>query len=247
MDHPRVIAILLMTNTLRRQQNTQVKQVPAAETERQTWHGVVRVIGAGLILAGLGDLALKAHPFRLMNPYWNLGFINSITETMPIYLLGLLLIATPFWHGSSHKFSLWRKTTGITSLVLAVFLILLVPLTITDSIRVQNIASSELLKQKQASLQQLDIAEKALDRVQTARDLAGSQLRLKDASPAGVANFKRVAKAEVVKNRQALISNTQARETQLQKSQLKKNLKNILGLVLGATCFFVLGRSLLAG
>jgi hypothetical protein len=202
------------------------------------------VFGLVLLVAGIADLLIKAYPFKLMNPSWDLQLISSISEMMPIYLLGALILSARLLLASEDDQPLIRRGLAWSSIAVAVFLAALIPLMLTDSVRIANIASAQLGQQQKQALEQLNQAETAVAGINSPADLQRLNLKLRNPTAQGVAEFRDAAQQDLKRKRQELLKGVKANQEKLSKRQLRSNVRSGLGLLLGATCFTVLGRSL---
>lgn len=209
-----------------------------------TWATVSTVFGSVLLLAGLVDLLIKAYPFKLLNPYWDLQLISAISEMMPIYLLGALILCAPLLISSHSSNQILRKVAGWSSMAIAVFLVALNPLMITDSVRISNIATAQLGAQQKQALEQLSQAQRAVSNLESPDDLKRLNLKLRNSTPEGVASFREAANKDLIRKRQELIKSVKAKQETLGRRQMRNSIRAGVGLILGATCFATLGRSL---
>lgn len=99
---------------------------------------VIRLVGYGLFLMAIIDFISLIIPPQLMNPAWELQTTGALVERIPVTLLGVALI----YYGERNdrtpieKFLL--KWLSWLSLVLAIVFFLLIPLSISNSIRIYH-------------------------------------------------------------------------------------------------------------
>ena len=98
--------------------------------------GILRLVGYGLLVMAIIDLLFLLIPPQLMNPLWEFQTMGAIVERIPVTLLGVVLV---YYGEKSDRASietLLLKILSWLSLVAAIFLLLMVPLSITNSFRI---------------------------------------------------------------------------------------------------------------
>lgn len=114
-----------------------------------------RLVGYGLLMLALFDLIYILVPLQLMNPIWEFQTIGGLVERVPIPLLGLMLVF--YGEGTSRK--KWEiillKLLSWASLLIGFLFLLLVPLLVVNTSRLNNQVSSQVTQQL-TQLQQLE-------------------------------------------------------------------------------------------
>lgn len=120
---------------------------------------VLRCVGYGLLVLTLLDIITMMVPLRLMDPAWEFQTMGSLVERVPVPLLGLGLV----FYGEANFRRAWEKIVlkflCWICLLLGVFFLLLIPLGISNTARlnVQNGTQiSTKYKQDMARIEQLE-------------------------------------------------------------------------------------------
>lgn len=108
---------------------------------------VIRLVGYGLFLMAVIDFISLTIPPQLMNPAWELQTSGALVERIPVTLLGIALI----YYGERNdrvpieQFVL--KWLSWLSLILAILFFLLIPLSISNSIKVYQNQNAKITLQ----------------------------------------------------------------------------------------------------
>ena len=114
---------------------------------------IVRVLGYGLLLLALFDIIEMFIPPNFMNPAWEFQTIGALVERVPVPLIGLVLV----FFGERHSRTKWEipilKLLSWLTLVFAILFFLLIPLALTNTIRLntQSVAQIQTVSTQQAS------------------------------------------------------------------------------------------------
>ena len=134
-------------------------QLIQSKSNNLRFNSRLRLVGYGLLILALCDLIYILVPPQFMNPVWEFQTIGTLVERVPVPLLGLLLVFTgasksrPKWEKAISKFLAW------ISLIAGILFLLLLPLLVVDSLRLNNQIDRQLnsqLTQQLAKLQQVE-------------------------------------------------------------------------------------------
>ncbi len=98
--------------------------------------GILRLVGYGLLLMAAVDIFFLLIPPQLMNPIWEFETMGTLIERIPVTLLGVVLI---FYGERSDRApieTLLLKVASWLSLISAIFLLLMIPLSINNGFRI---------------------------------------------------------------------------------------------------------------
>ncbi len=99
----------------------------------------IRLFGYLLIYLFCLDLAYQLYPFQFLDPVWELEAMRAIADRMIIPLMGFTLL---FWGGGYLRTYFDRLVLWLVSWAtfwLALMMLILAPLAVSDTIRVQNL------------------------------------------------------------------------------------------------------------
>lgn len=116
-----------------------------------------RFVGYGLLLLAFFDLVEMLVPLSLLDPLWEIQTIGSLVERVPVPLLGLMLV---FYSGTDFRQE-WElklvKFLSRAALVMGVLFLLLAPLLVLDTLRLQDRMDAQMstqVSQRQSQLSQ---------------------------------------------------------------------------------------------
>ncbi|BAY13673.1 HpsJ-like protein, cyanoexosortase A-associated [Calothrix sp. NIES-2098] len=199
---------------------------------------ILRMLGYGLLLLALFDVAEMLFPPRFMNPVWEFQTFGAMVERVPVPLIGLALI----FYGEMHSRNKWEflsvKLLSWLTLVLAIVFLLLVPLGIGNTVRLSKQNAAQITN---VSKQQLSQAEQVEQRLSEAtpeqiNQLLRSQGRSSDGK--STQEVKTQILSEVSKAKSQIKNQAQATEASQRQSLLKSSVKWNLGALVSAALFF---------
>lgn len=105
---------------------------------------ILRIVGYGLLMMAVVDFLNLLIPLKLMNPDWEFQTIGSIVERIPVTFLGIVFV---FYEDTNYRTPIEKILLKIISwccLVLAIFLILVIPLNINNAFRIYRAYNANL-------------------------------------------------------------------------------------------------------
>lgn len=208
---------------------------------------ILHWIGYGLLALTVMDIVDVLVPPQFMNPLWEFQTIGQFVERVPVPLLGFALV---FFGGLDVR-AKWEpivlKLLSWVTLFFAIFFILLIPLGIVNTIRLENQGNQQIAAQVDQGLAQIKQVKQQLDTAKTPEQI--SQLLTSIDNQGRVPQIENAQQAAEAKNK--LTSFIATTESQLQtqasatkKSQqlslLKNSVKWNLGALISATLFIMI-------
>lgn len=205
----------------------------------------LRWVGYALFVLSLLDSIAVLIPPNLMNPAWELQTIGALVERVPVPLLGLALIFMGEDEERGNIEEILLKVLSWVCLLSAVIFLLMLPLGIFNTVKLNSQANTQIAAQSQQQLSQLQAVE---DRLQK-----GSPQELKTLAD----ELKRMGLEVKTQNPEELKNQILARITpakeqlKQQASAVKKNqgialiktsVKWMIGAVISAILFFTLWK-----
>ena len=99
---------------------------------------VIRLVGYGLFLMAVIDFVSLTIPPQLMNPTWELQTTGALVERIPVTLLGIALIYYGERNDRTPIEQFLLKWLSWLCLILAIVFFLVIPLSISNSIKVYH-------------------------------------------------------------------------------------------------------------
>lgn len=210
------------------------------------WHW----IGYGLLILSLIDVIVLLFPPQLMNPAWEFQTMGGLVERTAVPLIGFLLVFYGQQIGRFQwEFPLVRILSWLT-LVIALLFLLLIPLGIVNTIRLDKQAQSQISSQVDLNINQIEEIKKQLQTVQTPEDMENllraldSQGRAPDIQTPEQLQKVKDELSTFISNAESQLSN---RANVVQSGQrqtlLKNSIKWNLGALISATLFFMIWRA----
>ncbi len=207
-----------------------------------------RWIGYGFLILFCFDVIEILVPPDFLNPRWEFQAMGAIIERMAIPLIALLLI----FYGGNYLRSRWEapilKTLSWLTLVVGIILILLIPLGIVNTIRIDRQNNNQIQQQVDQRREVLQQLETRLEQVQTEAEM---ELLLTQISRSGdapqiqdVEQLKQIKEnlSEFIENSRTQITNQSEttrgqRRLSLLESSVKWNLGALISAVLWITAW----------
>jgi F0F1-type ATP synthase membrane subunit b/b' len=213
----------------------------AASAKQSKTASIFRSIGYALLCLSTVDLLYVLLPPEFTNPVWEYQTIGDLVKLIPVPLLAFMLV---FYGETTARSKVERHVLRVLSwsmLGIGLIFLLLIPLTVGDSIRISQYNNAQISTQVNQQKQQLDATRQQLEKatpqqLQSLVPVPDNKGQLPDA-PSTPAQ----AKAQVLEGldrakEQAETQATQARNN-LRKNLLKNTVKLTLESLIGGFAF----------
>lgn len=209
------------------------------------WH----CIGYGLLLFALLDTIALFIPPQLLDPQWELQTIGSLVERVAVPLIGFALI----FYGEGSRRLGWEppvlKLLSWLSLLLAILFILMIPLGIINTIRLERRLATQINTQLEQGQTQIEQVKQELQQANTPEEMQNLLSRLNAGNAPNISSTQQFE--EVKKELSSFITNaetnitTQAETTKSTRSlNLFRNaIKWNLGALISTVLFIIIWRS----
>jgi hypothetical protein len=118
--------------------------------------------GCALLILALFDTIESFIPPQLMNPAWELQFMGTLIERSPVPVLGFLFVFFAEYLRRSRKKQWVAISLSWLSLAVAILMLLMVPLIITNTFRVEGRTTAQFNVQLEQQMAQTQNVETAL-------------------------------------------------------------------------------------
>ncbi|NJR61681.1 MAG: hypothetical protein HC769_24305 [Cyanobacteria bacterium CRU_2_1] len=201
-------------------------------------------IGYGLLILALFNLIEILISPDVMNPVWEFQAIGAIVEQAPLILVGLVIVFLVDRYNMAGWEEFVLKFLSWLALFIGVIYLLLIPLSISDTLRIHQQTNQELsvqVEQKQELIQQV---KEEVNQVQTADELeqlisslnnAGVSPEISDAEQ--LAQVKTKLSEAIVEGEQELNTQVQAARSEQFETLFKKSVKWNLGALVSGLLF----------
>jgi hypothetical protein len=206
----------------------------------------LRWVGYALLIFALIDTIALLIPPNFTNPAWELQTIGQMVERVVVPLLGFALVFFAEFHDRTQIEKIVLRILSWLCLLLAVIFLLMIPLGIMNTMRLNSQAQSAVSTQVNQRLQQLDALEKQLnqsgpeDIQKLANQLASQGIQVDAQNPEKL-------KADVLTRlkaaREQLKTQAEAGQSDQQENLFKNAVKWNLGALVASGLFFILWKS----
>lgn len=210
--------------------------------------GILRLVGYGLLLMAAVDIFFLLIPPQLMNPIWEFETMGTLIERIPVTLLGVVLI---FYGERSDRApieTLLLKVASWLSLISAIFLLLMIPLSINNGFRIyheQNAqVNAQFFNQKEAIYQykeQLNLANSKEEIQKILQQQAKKRVEIPNSVNSQKLKTDIIQKLE--KNQETISSQVNSFKNKKRTLILKKCLRWNLGGLISSILFFLIWKS----
>ncbi len=208
--------------------------------ELQSTHLLFHVIGYGLLLFVFFDIVDILFPPRLMNPIWEFQTIGALIERVPLPLIGMVLV----FYGEKNYRSKWEiiilKLLSQFSIVVGVLFLLLIPLCISDAIRINNFNNDGINAQITQQLSQIQQFEQQLNKA-TDQELANLFTKINNQNPTPEIKNSQDMKSRLLTEVQTSQTNLKSQAEATRRSRgfglLKNSVKWCLGALIAGDLF----------
>jgi hypothetical protein len=203
---------------------------------------ILRVVGYGLLVLAVFDVVEILTPPSFMNPVWEFQTLGGLVEHVPVPLIGMALVFYGEMYARNKREILILKGLSWLTLVFAIIFILLVPLGIIDSVRInkQTTAQIGIISEQQISkAEQLEKNLNAATPQQIENFLKSRGQSLHNTSPEQAKSqlLTQVGKAEA-----EIKTKAKTTESSQKLALLKSSVKWNLGALVSGTLFFMFWR-----
>lgn len=197
------------------------------------------LIGYALLVLALFDLVDILLPARFMNPVWEFQTIGAVVERVPLPLIGLVLI----FYGEANFRAKWELTIlkflSWIALVVGALFLLLIPLAVSATLRINNINNYQITTQSNQQMSQLQKVEEQVNKA-TPSDLEGLLARINAQASADIKNsqdLKGRLLTEVDKAEKTVMTQAEAIRNDKRLGLFKSSVKWNLGAMISGVLF----------
>jgi uncharacterized membrane protein len=205
----------------------------------------LRLVGYGLLLFALADTLLVFYPPQFTNAAWELQTMGAVVERLPVPLLGLVMVFFGENYERNRLEDIFLKIVSWFSLLLAIAFLLLLPLGINNTLRINAENNQGIQAQAQQRQAELEAVETQVNQSSTG-DLQNLAVELNRMGlPVDTANTQKLKAdilARVATAKEQLPGQTQAARNSQRQVLLKNSFKWNLGALIGSILFFYIWR-----
>lgn len=205
----------------------------------------LRLVGYGLLVFSLIDTIQVLYPPQLTDAVWEFQTMGAIVERLPVPLLGLVMVFFGEDYERNRLEDIVLKIISWLSLLLAIASLLLLPLGINNTLRINAQNNQDIQAQAQQRLAQLEQVETQVSQSSPA-DLQNLALELNRMGLPVDANKTQELKSDILSRvataKEQLPGQTQAARSSQRQVLLKNSVKWNLGALIGAILFFYIWR-----
>lgn len=210
---------------------------------------ILRLIGYGLIVFGILDFLDIVIPPNFTNPIWEFDMLGKLVERVPVPLIGLVLAFMGEQEGRQKGELALLKYVSWLALIAGFLYILLVPLGVFNTFRINNSNNQQIKTRENRGLNQVKTIQKRLQGVTTFEEMEaflqgldqnGGYPEITDAQ-----QFKTVKKdlnSSFEQSKKDLTLEASNKRTNQQLKLFKKSFKWNLGALISSLLFLSIWR-----
>ncbi|MBE9127762.1 MULTISPECIES: HpsJ family protein [unclassified Coleofasciculus] len=212
--------------------------------------GIFHWLGYGLLVLALFDVIEILVPPQFMNPVWEFQTLGALVERVPVPLIGLALV----FYGERNYRANWEipllKVLSWLSLLVGILFLLLVPLGIIDTLRINQQNSQRITSQIEQQIAQIQQVKGALEQAQTKEEMEqilssidsqGRTPTIRDS--AQLTEVKQQISSFITQGEAGMKAQAQATRTQQRLSLLESSVKWNLGALVSGALYIGIWRS----
>ncbi len=212
-------------------------------TENRSIHRF-RWIGYGLLGYALMDLIQVLYPPKFFNPAWEVQAIGSLVERVIVPLLGMALVFFGEFYDRNRLEKILLKVLSWLCLMLAIVCLLVIPLGVFGTARLDFQNDQQINRQAEQQLSQFNRLESQLNQ-SSINDIQA--LAAKSGISIDPNKEPQAVKAEILSRLTAVRSKVQSQIEENRRTQkqtlFKNSIKWNLGALLASSLFFILWKS----
>ncbi|HEY9851529.1 MAG TPA: HpsJ family protein [Leptolyngbyaceae cyanobacterium] len=207
---------------------------------------LIRVAGYGLLLLAAFDYVNIFIPSRFTNPVWEFQMMAELIEKSPVPLIGLVFV---FYGKDEFRREIENIFLRILSwfcLVVAILYIVLIPLGVNNTIRINNLNNSQINNQLSQQLGQLQQVTTRLNEASSQQNIANLYNAItRQNLPPNINNPEELKKrllseVEATRNRVQMEAETTRKNQKI--NLLKNSVKWNLGAIICGVLFMMVWR-----
>jgi len=196
---------------------------------------IFRAVGYALLALSLFDIVDIFLPTRFVNPVWEFQVATNLVERVPVPLLGLVLVFSGETNRRVFRFFSWA------CLVVGILFLLLIPLSISASWRINQQNQQQFATQLNRQTAQIGQLKTQLNRATTAQELSNVLSRLNPQGRAPQINNPQQAKnqllAQISQAENRAQEQAEARQANARLVLVKNAVKSLLGALVAGGVF----------
>ena len=203
---------------------------------------ILRVLGYGLLLLALIDTVDSLYPANLMNPGWEFETFGKIVERVPVPLIGFVMV----FYGELQSRGKWEfitlKLFSWLSLLLAILLLVLIPLAIGNTVRLNKQGVAQISTASKQQISQAEQVETQLNQATPEQISSFLKSQGRSVDTKNPQEIKSQVLSEVAKAKAQIKAQAQATQSSRRMVLLKSSIKWNLGALISAALFFILWK-----
>ncbi|MDF5733678.1 MAG: HpsJ family protein [Rhizonema sp. PD38] len=203
---------------------------------------LLRILGYALLVLALFDIIEMFIPPNFMNPVWEFQTLGALVERVPVPLIGLVLV----FFGELYSRTKWEfpilKVISWLTLLFAVLFILLIPLGIVNTVRLNSQSSTQISTISTQQISQAEQVEKQLNQAtpEQINNLLKRQGRSLDGK--NPQELKSELLSEVSQAKTKIKSQAEATQSLQGLNLIKTSVKWNLGASISGALFFIIWK-----
>lgn len=226
---------------------TNTKKVIQTQNSYRFSDSTFRCGGYALLALAMIDFINIFIPSHFTNPFWEFQTIGALVDHVPIPLIGLMLIFVGEMNYREKIEIFVLKFCSWLSLIIALLFILLVPLGISDTLRINEQNHIQIINQSSQQISQIEQLKEILNKAKTDQDIENvfhalnHQEKLPDFK--NPQDIKSKLLAQVTKTDNNIKNQTEVTQNKTRRELIRNSVKWNLGAIIAGTAFIFVWRT----
>jgi len=203
---------------------------------------ILRTLGYGLLVLTLFDIVDIFIPPNFMNSAWEFQTLGKLVERVPVPLIGFALV----FYGELHSRSKWEfpmlKFLSWLTLLFTVLFILLIPLGIVNTLRLNNQSVAQINNLSSKQISQAEQVEKQLSQATPEQINNFSKLQGRTLDGKNPQEVKSQLLSEVSQAKEKIKNQAEATQSFQGLNLVKTSVKWNLGALVSGALFFMIWK-----
>jgi cell division protein FtsL len=212
------------------------------ESNQEFYNSLIHWTGYSLLALTLLYYISLFIPLRFMNPIWELQIVASLVDNIPMFFLGLLFV----FYGNQVRPKIEKIILSVISwsaLAFGILFLLLIPLGIADTLRINNQNNLQITEQISQQETQIQNFKQQLNAAISTEEITGllrrARLQSPDINSPNPDQLKRQAITKISQVQQETKTQLETKLKDQQFTLLKNSVRYLLGaLICGVLCIY---------
>ena len=206
----------------------------------------LRIVGYGLLILWLIDIAEILYPLQLLNAIWSFQVFGQFVERIGVLSISLCFIFFGEYKARANWELVIVNGLSMLTLALAIAYFLMIPLGITNTIRIANQTDQQISLQLRENIEQLDRLQEEVatysdpKKLEQFIEIGDRFIKRSDAKGSSIPELRTEANSQIEKEANEIKLQAQKTRRQRKVNLLKRSLKWNLGALISSVLLLLI-------